>query len=48
MVNATIDTGDYDASVLVTVYSNLLDLHSAFCRAEATDVANTLMDSQRS
>ena len=30
--------------MLVNIYINLLDLHFAFCRAEATDVANAVLD----
>ncbi len=30
--------------MLVNFYTNLLDLHFAFCRAEATDVANATID----
>ena len=44
VANATIDRGDYSASMLVNFHNNWLDLHFAFCRAEATDVANAVLD----
>ena len=44
VANATIHSGDYNASMLVNIYTNLLDLRLAFCRAEATDVANAVLD----
>ena len=35
VANATIDHGDYNASMLVNIYTNLLDLHLAFVQGRS-------------
>ncbi len=44
VAHATVDNGDCNASMLVNFDTNLPDLHFAFYRAEATDVANAVLD----